>query len=250
MERLSSVHNAVRILQAFSDDSPFLGITDLSGRLGLAKSTVYRLIQTLRGAGLVEQDGETRKYQIGLGAFVIGSAVYRRTAIRHRVMPVLADLADNTRRVVRLGVYSPEGVVYICKVPENKATTEFTTIGSRSSAHSTAVGKLLLAYQSQNEIRRVLSGPLAVFTPRTVIQAAALEEQLKKIVKDRLAVSNEEHTRGLCSLAVPVFGPHDNVIAGLSVTGSRNLLLSSTLNGVVREMLIASQRIATSLAWD
>ncbi|MCL6592381.1 MAG: helix-turn-helix domain-containing protein, partial [Alicyclobacillus sp.] len=141
---LSSVFNAIRILQEFSDETPELGISELSVRLGLAKSTVFRLIRTLREAHLIEQNEESRKYRLGLGAFVIGSIVYRKLEIRAKSFPLLVDLMHSVRRVVRMGIYDDGSVVYLCKLPEDKETARFSSVGKRVACHSTAIGKVLL----------------------------------------------------------------------------------------------------------
>ncbi|MCL6598149.1 MAG: IclR family transcriptional regulator [Alicyclobacillus macrosporangiidus] len=246
-QHLSSVHNAIRILHEFSDDTPELGISELSARLGLAKSTVFRLIRTLCEAHLIEQDSATHKYRLGLGTFVIGSIAYRKLELRAKAFPLLVDLMNSVRRVVRLGIYDQGGVVYLCKLPEDKETARFSSIGKRVACHSTAIGKLLLAYQHEKEIRRVLQKPLAAYTPRTIVDPERVLAQLSEIRKNGYALTQEEATPGICSVAVPVFNDEGNVIAAISVTGSRSEFLPAQVQTYVRQMRTCSRLITERL---
>lgn len=247
-EHLSSVYNAIRILQAFSDDRPELGITEISTRLGLAKSTVFRLMRTLTDTHLLVRDPETRRYRLGLGTFVIGSIAYRRMEIRDRAFPLLVDLMQNVRRVVRLGVYDDGGVVYLCKLPEDKETRTFSSIGKRVPPYCTAVGKLLLAFQPDEEVGRILSAPLRPMTGRTITDPDKLRAQFVEIRHSGYATTFEESTENLCSVAVPVYDRDKRVMAAISVTGTRGQFLPYQVQQYLRAMRATSQRITDQ--WD
>lgn len=90
------------------------------------------------------------------------------------------DLLQRVRRVVRLGVYDGSGgVVYLVKLPEDKATRGFSSVGKRVAAHCTAVGEVLLTHQSPEEQERVLSRPLWACTPKTITDPERLRLQLE-----------------------------------------------------------------------
>ncbi|GAX91342.1 IclR family transcriptional regulator [Effusibacillus lacus] len=246
-ETLSSVQNAMRILQEFSKEEPELGISELSNRLGLAKSTVFRLIRTLSEAHLVQQNKKSQKYQLGLGAFVLGSAVYHKMEIRKVALPYLEKLMKSTNKVVRLGVYDQGGVVYLCKLPEDQETRMFSSIGRRVPSYCTAVGKLLLACQSEQEITRVVEGDLKAFTPNTITCRHQLRNQLKEIKQKGYAVTYEETKKGICSVAVPVYNDFNEVISAISVTGSKPHFLPAQIQNYVKEMKMYSRLISEQL---
>ncbi|GEO27837.1 IclR family transcriptional regulator [Alicyclobacillus acidoterrestris] len=245
-EQLSSVHNAIRILQAFSEDNPVMGISELSERLGLAKSTIHRLLYTLNQAGLVDKD--SHKYRLGIGMFVIGSVVYRSAEIRVKAFPLLVDLMMCVRRIVRLAIYNSGSAVYLCKLPEDKETRMFSNIGKRVPCHSTSVGKLLLAFQEKDEIQRVLNRPMKAFTDMTITDPGELLEQLKHIREVGYAVTTEESTKGVCSLAIPVYDECHRVIAALSVTASRSQFLPTQVQEYLRSMRMYSRLITEQLS--
>src|SRR5690606_32635483 len=94
--RLSSVASAIRILKAFSETEVELGISLLSQRLGLAKSTVHRLVSTLAAEGLLEQNEATGKYRLGLELFAMGALVRRQMNIGTLSLPYLHQLRSST----------------------------------------------------------------------------------------------------------------------------------------------------------
>jgi IclR family transcriptional regulator, KDG regulon repressor len=249
-EVLSSVHNAVRILKAFSLSETELGISELSARLGLAKSTVFRLMKTLSESHLVQKNGETQKYQLGIGAFELGFIVYHSMELRRISLPLLEKLVESVRKVIRLGVYDHGGIVYLCKrIPDlNHAT--ISNIGDRVPSHSTAIGKLLLAYQDDEEIKRVIEEGLMSFTDKTITNEEQLRMQLKEIRQVGYAITNEELRKGICSVAVPVFNDMGKVIAGISVTGTKAHFYPNQIQQYLKEMRMYSRLITERLGME
>src|SRR5262249_26020515 len=88
-ERLSSVATAIRLLKAFSEDEVEIGISDLARRLRIAKSTAHRLAVTLVSEGMLEQDGGTGKYRLGVALFRLRARVRRRMEVSHGTRPFL-----------------------------------------------------------------------------------------------------------------------------------------------------------------
>jgi IclR family transcriptional regulator, KDG regulon repressor len=248
-EHLSSVHNAIRILGEFSDEYPELGITELSERLSLPKSTIYRLLQTLKELNLISKNEFSKKYGLGLGAAVIGSTAIRRMNVRSIAFPYLFDLMQHVRRIVRLGVYDVGAVVYLSKLPENKGTTQFSGIGQRSMCHNTAIGKVLLAFQKPEEIERVLHQPLQIRTAKTIVNLSTIRKQLNEVRETGYALTHEEAAPGICSIAVPIYDHRSRVIAAISLTGSKSEFLSTNTYSYLKEMRIYSRLITQKLEY-
>lgn len=246
-EVLSSVHNAIRILQTFSLTETELGISELSVRLGLAKSTVYRLMNTLHQSRLVEKNHETQKYHLGIAAFELGFIVYHSMELRRVAFPILDKLAKSIRRVVRLGVYDNGGVVYLCKQTFEGENGTISKIGDRVPSYCTAVGKLLLAFQHEKEVERVLESGLKAYTAKTITSPLRLKQQIQEIKKSGFAVTNEELRIGLCSVAVPVFNDLGKMIAAISVTGSKSQFAPQQIQLYIQEMRTSSRLITERL---
>jgi IclR family transcriptional regulator, KDG regulon repressor len=242
-EVLSSVHNAIRILQTFTTTKTELGISELSVRLGLAKSTVFRLMKTLNESNLVEKNTETQKYQLGIAAFNLGFTVYHSMELRRISYPILKKLAKSIRRVVRLGVYDNGGVVYINKqIPDDHSGT-ISQIGDRVPSYCTAVGKMLLANQSDKEIERVISGPLTKYTKKTIVSPYEIKQQILEIKKRGYALTIEELRNGVCSVAVPVNNDFGKTVGAISITGYKSHFYPYQIEQYVKELRNSSRLI-------
>ncbi|OMP65714.1 IclR family transcriptional regulator [Domibacillus epiphyticus] len=247
VEVLSSVHNAIRILQTFSLSEPELGISELSVRLGLAKSTVYRLMKTLNESNLVEQNKETQKYHLGIAAFELGFTVYHSMELRRVALPILEKLSSTLRKVARLAVYDNGGIVYLCKRVHDDDNGTVSKIGDRAPSHCTAIGKMLLANQNEQEINRVLEGSLPAYTDKTITSPLQLKNQILEIQQKGYAITREELREGISSAAVPVHNDLGKMIAAISVTGSKFHFKPDQVQQYVREMRNCSRLITERL---
>src|ERR671922_3088962 len=158
--RLSSVANSIRLLTSFSGEENELGITTLAGRLRLAKSTVHRLAATLSHAGFLEQNSETGKYRLGVALFELGALVRRRMDVANEARPKLRELLEKTGETVQLGIVDHFSVLYVYEMESRHAIRMAAAVGARAPLHCTAVGKVLLAFQPPEFVKRVLGNGL------------------------------------------------------------------------------------------
>src|SRR4029450_2921420 len=112
-ERRASGAPAIRLLKACSEDEVEIGISALARRLGLAKSTVHRLAVTLVSEGLLEQNRESGKYQLGIALFRLGALVRRRMNVSNEARPYLYDLREKTNESVHLAILDETEIMYV-----------------------------------------------------------------------------------------------------------------------------------------
>lgn len=246
-EPLSSVTNALRILREFTKEDKEFGITELSNRLGLAKSTIFRLVNTLNKDDLLKKNDETNKYYLGIGAFELGFAAYHRNELRLIAYPLLTKLMANVRETVHLAVYNNGEVIYLSKMaPDNEKFT-ITQIGRRSPSHCTASGKILLAHQMEQEIDRVIESGLKKYADKTIVNAEELRKQLRDVRKNGYAISNSEYKDGVISIGVPVYNFYGTVIAAISLTMAKTFLYPLQIQTYVKELKQISKIITERL---
>ncbi|WP_047151844.1 IclR family transcriptional regulator [Aneurinibacillus tyrosinisolvens] len=248
-ELLASVQNAIRVMREFSFDEPELGITELSHRLDLSKSAVYRILQTLCAEDILQQNPKTRKYYLGITAFEIGCVVYHDIEVCQVAFPLLNKLMNTVRGVIQLVMYDHGSVIYLLKLPEDRETQIFNRMGKRVPAYATASGKVLLAFQNERERERVCSGKLQPLTSNTITNQKELEDELNLIQEKGYALSKEEFRFGMYSVAVPIFDEMTKqIIAAISITGPRNLFSHSQMQANVKEMKYYSRLISEQLS--
>ena len=245
--RLSSVANAILLMKTFSDEQSEMGISALAERLGLAKSTVHRLASTLVEAGMLEQNKETGKYRLGLAVFELGSLVRRKIDISLEAKPWLMTLREQTGETVDLSILDHGGVVCVNFLESKKVNRTSSGIGLRKPVHCTAEGKALIAFQPPMVIERIISAGLERRTPRTMIDPAALQEELAKVRARGYATDDEEYELGVRGIASPIRDDSGNSVAAVGVNGPAQRLTKNRLRALAGHVNAAAKAISVRL---
>lgn len=206
--RLVGSDRVLAVLKELARFPDGVGLDELTRVIGSPKPTVHRALGALRRAGLADQDAGSR--------YVLGDEFLRMAFAHHearpehvRVRPVLEALAHRFGETAHYAVLDGREVVYRAKVdPPTGAVRLTSTIGGRNPAHSTAVGKVLLAREltTREEVRAWVGDvPLERRTPRTLCTEADLHTALGAAVAQGYACEDQENEAGVHCLALPVF---------------------------------------------
>ena len=247
---IQSVDRALGILEAFTQDKPEVGVTDISKGLGLNKSTAFGLLTTLERRGYVEQNPDNGRYRLGLKILDLYFAKMAGSDIVSIAHPVLVTLSAQLGETVHLAVYDRGEVVYVDKVEADNALRIASYVGKRNPSYCTGVGKCLLAYQPAAEIDRVLAAGLERRTPRTIVDPGILRAELASIRARSRAKDDEEFVLGLVCSAAPIHGPDGAVCAAVSVSAPS--IRSSSERFALFESAIgaAAASISSSLGYN
>lgn len=237
---MQSVDRALLLLELLAQSGGRLPITDLARRSGLSLGTVHRLLASLTARGYVRQDPD-RRYALGTALLPLGDAATR--LLSSWAMPFLHQLAESCGETSNLAVLEDDHVTYVAQAPGRHRMRMFTEVGRRVLPHSTAVGKVLLAWQDDEQVRRVLNRfGLPPRTSSTLTTPAAFSAELAAVRERGWAVDDEEEELGVRCLAVPV-GPGPGAVAALSVSAP-----ASRLDVGQPDVVAALQRVAGDLA--
>lgn len=217
--RVQSLGRALEILELLASNGKEMGVTDLARRLEVHKSTVSRLLATLQEHGLVEQNPGSEKYRLGYALVRLAGAVVAELDVARVARPVLQELAERTHETVNLAILQGDQVINIDQIAASNLVVNVNWVGKQTPLHSTSNGKALLAFLPEAERRQVLSGPLRRFTPRTIVDKATLDKQLRRVVDDGYAFTLEELEVGLNAVAAPIHDHDGRVVAAVSVAG-------------------------------
>jgi DNA-binding IclR family transcriptional regulator len=247
---LSSVANAARLLKEFGGADRELGVTELSRRLGIGKSTTHRLLHTLASEKLLEQDPETGAYRLALVMHELGSSVQTSLDIHSASSPIVDQLRNITRETVQIAVLDGRQVVYVERREAPQTLRLFGQVGHRNDAHCTSTGKVLLAALDGAELDRTLAGwRLPKHTPYTITDQRALRAQLDKVRAQGWAENVNEFELGVGSLAAPIRTSLGETVAALSVAGPVQRLGEDSLRRFVRPVVEAAAAISRRLGW-
>lgn len=206
----------LRLLDAFSAERPHLSLSEIARRAGLPVATAHRLVGELAQWGALERSTDGQ-YRIGLRLWEVATLAPRGVGLREAALPFLEDLYEATHENVHLAVLDGTEALYVERLSGRGAVTVISRVGGRLPLHATGVGLVLLAFAPTAVQERVLAGPLAGYTPRTVTSGAALRRMLAEIRRTRIAVSDGLLDLQALSVAAPVTGPVGEVVGALSV---------------------------------
>ena len=248
-QRLSSVSSALRLVKAFSQDHPTLGITTLAKQLGLAKSTVHRLATTLVAEGFLEQDPKDGQYRLGLLLFTLGTGVRRSLNVSVQAKTVLDRLKDETTENIHLSVLADLDIVYLFTLESTHAIGIRNYLGMRRPAHCTAEGRAILAFGPAHNLQRITQGGLKAHTAKTITQTQAWLARLDSIRLRGYAMDEGECDEELRTVAAPVFDAQGSVIAAVSLAGPSSRLNKKTMRQLVPPVVQAARVISQRMGW-
>ncbi|MDE0589437.1 IclR family transcriptional regulator [Halocynthiibacter sp. C4] len=207
-------------------------------------ATVYRILVTLEGRGLVEFDAGEQIWRIGARAFVIGARFLRQTSLVERARPILRRLMEATGETANLGAEKNGAVLFLSQIETHASIRAFFPPGTLSPMHSSGIGKVLLAQMDEERLARFLSREeLTAFTKHSITEEAALRQNLERIRARGFSFDNEEKNIGMRCIAAPVFDANEEAIAGVSVSGPTSRI---TLNDI-EELSVAVTGAARDL---
>jgi len=196
------------------------GITELSTRLRLGKSSVHRFLSVLRDLGYVEKNEDNGKYLATLKVFEIGSMVRGRIRLVQLARPYMEELGRQFHETVNLAFLEGGEVVYVDKVESAEPLRMDLAVGRRVPAYCTALGKVFLANLSEGELERYLRNQsLRAFTERTITSADELKRHLDRVRTEGFAIDDRELDEGIRCIAAPVRNESGRVMAAISIAG-------------------------------
>ena len=215
-----SLERGLAILSCYSSQAPSLGIAQLADQLGMSCSTTHRYVITLVELGYLERVTPSRQYRLTLGVTRLGMGQMNGTDLSEHAEPFLRELSIHTGFTASLGVLDGSSVRYVDQIRgarSGRSRRQPLVAGDLvQTAHTTALGKLLLAYLPQSARKEALHElVLLKATPKTITNKRQLAQELEKIHEDGSATEDEELTMGLVAIAAPVRNYAREVVAAV-----------------------------------
>jgi DNA-binding IclR family transcriptional regulator len=208
---------ALAVLQAFTVEDTTLGFAELQRRTEFPKGTLHRVLGDLVAARLL--DRVHGRYRLSGLVFELGMRASVERGLLEVATPFLEDLYVRTHELVHLGIREGTEVVYVAKMGGHQQADSPSRLGGRMPLHSTALGKVLLAHAPSEVRDAVLRGPMERRAPRTIINVDVLLRQLADVATMGVAFEYEESAVGIVCVASGIFGPSDEILGAVSVTG-------------------------------
>lgn len=194
-------------------------LRDLARRLAMPKPRVYRFLKTLTTLGYVLQDAATERYRLSLKLYHLGQALADQTELLTEARPQMVKLRDATRQTVTLSIVERSGMRVLDIVRAHSPIEIVTRPGALLDFHSSAQGKIALAYGSSEHWKAVRSGPLRKWTPHTNVSVSELEAQVETVRARGWADAPEETLAGVNALSAPVMDVTGRFAATITIAG-------------------------------
>ena len=236
------------VLEALAASREPRGVTDLAHELGMLKSNVHRLLQTLAHRGYVRKDAASSRYECTLKVWELGALLAERLDVRRAARPHVAALAERTSETVHLSVLDGADVLYVDKAESPQPVRAYSRVGGRAPAYCVATGKALLAH-APDEIVTELSAGLVRHTPRTITDPDVLRKELRRVREVGYAVNRGEWRESVGGLAAPIFDVNRAAIAAIGLSGPTDRLNTNRMREWAPLVMAAASAISRELGF-
>lgn len=244
---VQSIVRALRILEALSEQSA-VSLTELSRSLGLHKSTIHRLLNTLQGEGYVRQNPLTDRYSLGWKILGLASGLSAHLDIRQYALPVMQRLMTETQETIHLGTLGDDEVICLESVVSGQPNAIGSMAGKHTHAHVSSMGKVILAYSPEEDVRAFLARRgLPRLTARTITDQASFAAELWRIRSDHYALNDEEEALGIRCVAAPIWDHRGQPVAALSVAAPSARLDPVRVRALSKQLIERAEEISRAL---
>jgi DNA-binding IclR family transcriptional regulator len=205
------ISRAISVLRALEGEPQGLSLGQIGERVGLARSTVQRIVEALRDEQFVIAASPTSG--VRLGPALIRLAASASVEFDRITRPILGTLSQVTGETVDLSVLKGNAAIFTDQIQGSHRLRAVSAIGESFPLHCTANGKALLSLMPADKVAQLLRGPLPRLTPKTIIHRAALLKSIEACRRTGIAIDNEEHTEGISALGTGFLDPMGRAIA-------------------------------------
>lgn len=238
----SVTSRALEVLGSFDAQHVRQNLSQIARRTGIPVATCYRLLRDLAEWGAVAR-GEDGSYSVGPRIAQLGLLAPLERGLRQTAAPFMQDVLFATRQIVNLFILDGTEALLLDRIAGTRVGAPIARPGDRLPLHTSAGGKVLLAYGPAELIEAVASR-LTPETRQSIADRPRLDEELERVRERGYATTEGEHSSGAYGLAVPVRGAEGDVIAALGIV---NLARITDFQRIVPALQVASAAITRSL---
>ena len=218
--RIQSLVRAFTILETIAGHPTGIGLSDLSGRVGLHNSTVYHLVKTMASMGYVAQAEDSRYFSIGGRFFHLAGSALNETRLLDIVNPYVRKLARETETTCQFAVRSGDRAAVLVKGEGGDVFHSAEQVGASRPSHCTSHGKIILSGVSKEELDEFLrTHKLEQMTPHTIVDPDQLRREIELIRVRGIAYDDTEFHPELRCVAAPVRDFAGRIVGSLGVAG-------------------------------
>jgi DNA-binding IclR family transcriptional regulator len=226
--RIDAVDRALQVLELLAA-KPGLRVTDLAEMMNVSKALAFRLLHTLELRDYVRRDPQHRSNTLGFRVLHLAEKVEAENLLIRTTAPLMDALAELCREDVNLYVRTGITAVCIASRASPHQVRMFAEVGRENMLHAGGSSTVLLAYAPDDVQHAVLTGELRLYTPLTLVDPAKLRQRLHEVRANGFHVARADVDEAGFSIAAPVFGHDDEIVAAVSIAGALTRLTDDAL---------------------
>lgn len=247
----NAVGRALSILEEIAESQKGLTNSDLSRRLGIPKSSASYILRVLEQRHYLRRDSGG-KYRLGLKLLSLTEGAMTHLDVREAARPALADFLKKSQLPeVHIAVLDNGRAVYIEKLENEKSFIRMDIwVGHRLPVHTTAIGKALVAFMTDDEILKILElRGMERKTRRSITNPQKFLREADRVRRFGFAVDDEENANGVRCIAAPIFDAKGNVVAALGTSSVILHISERSMPTIVELVKFAAGRVSRELGY-
>ncbi|WP_157751645.1 IclR family transcriptional regulator [Actinoplanes derwentensis] len=238
----------IDVLLLFGQGPTRRGVTEISRELGLSKTVVHRILQSLVQRDVLVTDPDSRDYRLGAAALALGSRAIREAELRVIGLPFLLRLRDETGETSTLSARVGLERLHLAQVESEQEVRVSVPVGRRVPLYAGSSSLAILAWMPPADQHVVLSRPIPRFTAQTPQDPEKVLSRLTEIRQRGWAETAAERKPDAGAVAAPLLGPDGEVVGAISVAGPINRMDPETRARYAPFVLNAAAELSTALA--
>ena len=245
---IQSLSRGLDLLTTVADAGRPLSLVELNEVVPIDRSSVFRLANTLRMHGFLEQSPTSKRYTLGPAVLRLSGQLRATSSLPQVARPHVVELADQTGETAHLAVRQDARAVFVDHELTEHAVGVSTRTGRAEPLHSTALGKALLADHDRKSLAELLGpGPLPTNTTRTIRSIATLAKACSEAQRHGFAVDDEEYHLGVRCVASPIRDSHGAIVAAIGISAPTSRLPKRRLGHVAEQVKAQAAQISRKL---
>jgi len=227
--QMLSFSKMLGVLDCFSRDDRALSVLSIAERTRLPRTTVHRIVGSLKALGLIEQDRDREKYRLGLKLFELGNTVLANMDVQREASDSIVTLVNKSGLSVHLGVFDGFEIVMVERANSKVGQVNRVVTLESAAAYCSATGKAALAFQPEPVVERILAHGLRAFTSNTITDPDELRAELELTRRRGYSFDDCEYEDWRRCVAAPIRNAGGRVFASISVTGKKENFTEQTI---------------------
>lgn len=242
---IQTLEKALEVVEVLHKSGGAMGISDIDEHVGIGKSTIHRVLDTLMSYNYVEQAEDSTKYRLSWKFFEVGQSIPAQRNLLNLNTDALKDICEKYGESVNVGIHSEDSMVIISRLVPKSNMAANVPIGSKLPLHASSMGKIAICEFDESELRKIFpDDELIPQTPNTIKTFDELVAHLKKTRQQGYSIDDQELYLGITCVAMPIKDYNMKTVAAVSVSGTSSRMNLNKIFEILDDLSLACKEMS------